>query len=71
MKLVTFQTHTSQEPMFGLVINEKFVVSFATIMKKQGTFCDSLESMDSYLHDLPASYDAAKEMMQYVVEQLH
>lgn len=71
MKLVTFQTKISQEPLFGLVINEKFVVSFAAIMKKQGTFVDSLESMDSYLHYLPASYDAAKEMMQYAVEQLH
>ncbi|MDT9717897.1 fumarylacetoacetate hydrolase family protein [Paenibacillus sp. ClWae2A] len=71
MKLVTFQTNTSQEPLFGLVINEKFVVSFAAIMKKQGTFVDSLESMDSYLHYLPASYDAAKELMQYAVEHLH
>lgn len=35
MKLVTFQTKISQEPLFGLVINEKFVVSFAAIMKKQ------------------------------------
>ncbi|MEK3982904.1 hypothetical protein MHB77_05855 [Paenibacillus sp. FSL K6-3166] len=63
MKLVTFRTKTSQEPLFGLVINEKFVVSFAAIMKKQGTFVDSLESMDSYLHYLPASYDAAKELI--------
>lgn len=69
MKLVTFHTKTSQEPLFGLVINKNFVVSFAAIMKKQGTFFDSLESMDSYLHNLPASYDAAKELMQYAIEQ--
>lgn len=69
MKLVTFQTKTSQEPLFGLVINKNFVVSFVAIMKKQGTFFDSLESMDSYLHNLPASYDAAKELMQYAIEQ--
>lgn len=56
---------------FGLVINEKFVVSFAAIMKKQGTFVDSLESMGSYLRDLPASYDAAKELLQYVIGQSH
>ncbi|MGW8956908.1 hypothetical protein [Paenibacillus sp. NPDC055715] len=40
-------------------------------MKKQGTFIDSLESIDSYLHYLPTSYDAAKELMQYAVEQSH
>lgn len=71
MKLVTFKTNTSPQPLFGLVINEKYVVSFATIMKKQGTFVDSLQSMDSYLHNLPASYDVAKKLMQYALEQSH
>ncbi|MGE7999313.1 hypothetical protein ACQKOF_11615 [Lysinibacillus sp. NPDC093190] len=71
MKLVTFHTKTSQESLFGLVINEKFVVSFASIMKKQGTFVDSLQSMDSYLQHLPASHAAAKELMQHAVGQPH
>lgn len=31
----------------------------------------SNEDMDSYLHYLPASYDAAKELMQYAIEQSH
>ncbi|MGE7114674.1 fumarylacetoacetate hydrolase family protein [Lysinibacillus sp. NPDC047702] len=71
MKLVTFHTKTSQKPLFGIVINEKFVVSFAAIMKKKGTFVDSLQSMDSYLKHLPASYSASKELMQYAVGNPH
>lgn len=71
MKLVTYHTETSKEYFFGLVINEEFVVSFAAIMKKQGTFVDSLQSMDSYLQHLPASHTAAKKLMQYAVRQLH
>jgi len=71
MKLVTFHTKTSQKPLFGIVINEKFVVSFTAIMKKKGTFVDSLQSMDSYLKHLPASYSASKELMQYAVGHPH
>ena len=71
MKLVTFHTKTSQKPLFGIVINEKFVVSFAAIMKKKGAFVDSLQSMDSYLKHLPASYSASKELMQYAVGNPH
>lgn len=46
-------------------------MSFAAIMKKQGTFVDSLQSMDSYLQHLPASYTAANELMQYAVRHPH
>lgn len=68
MKLATFQTSFSAEPIFGVVIKESYVVPFASIMKKRNHYTGKLESMDTYLHHLPESEREAKEMARYAEE---
>lgn len=70
MKLVTYRTISSTEPMFGAIITETSVVSFSTIMKKRNTYVNSLENMDKYLRHLPESQSIANEMLLYVVKHL-
>lgn len=64
MKLLNFQPGPSGMPQFGVVISGH-AVSFATLMKKAGQTREELADVYSYLENLPASADAARDLLKY------
>jgi len=64
MKLLNFQSFPGGKSKFGIVITG-YAVSFETLQLKSGETGGQLSDVYSYLENLPASEDAARELMKY------
>ncbi len=64
MKLLNFQSIPGGASWFGLVIDGN-AIAFETLVRKSGKAGTGLADVYSYLDQLPASEDAARELQQY------
>ncbi|MBB4824907.1 2-keto-4-pentenoate hydratase/2-oxohepta-3-ene-1,7-dioic acid hydratase in catechol pathway [Sporosarcina luteola] len=70
MKLVTFKTQFATSSLFGVVVENKYVVAFSTIISKLGRDIHILTTANQYVTHLPASEDCAKELYEYASEHM-
>jgi 2-keto-4-pentenoate hydratase/2-oxohepta-3-ene-1,7-dioic acid hydratase in catechol pathway len=64
MKLLNFQSFPGGNSKFGVVITG-YAVSFETLQMKSGLTGAELSNVYTYLENLPASENAARELMKY------
>lgn len=64
MKLLNFQDGSGSKKRFGVVI-QGYAVSFETLQQKYGKSFDELKDIYAYLDHLPASEEAARELLRY------
>lgn len=64
MKLLNYQSYPGGNAKFGVVITG-YAVSFEILQLKSGLTGGQLSDVYSYLENLPASEDAARELMKY------
>lgn len=64
MKLLSFQSVSGGAILFGVVVRG-YAVSFDILQQKAGKIHDGLNNIYSYLENLPASEDAARELLMF------